>query len=139
MQNWLATVNNYKNNIINYKNNIINKFNFNINYCYCGFPLFNLDFIKLPETLTGIQTFLISILTLCIILLWCFINIVGYLGSMYIIKYTQLEEKYPKYKKIINYFVKSNYVFIIIEIILFTFVLLSLIGLCIYLLTLSII
>jgi hypothetical protein len=106
----------------------------NNNILFGVLPIINIDFSILPDTPTGFHKFLLGILILSIILIWCFINIIGYFMTLYIIKYTNLEEKYPKIKSLIIYFQNINYLLIIIEIIIFLFILLSVIGICIYLL-----
>src|SRR5580692_5310306 len=95
----------------------LNIFKFNVVYCFL--PFINLGDNMNPETLSGFNKFLLGILIISIILLWCFISIVGYLFTLYVIKYTNLEEKYPKLKPFIGYFQSTNYVFIIIETIIF--------------------
>lgn len=104
------------------------------NVIYCFLPFTNLYDKISPDNLEGFNKMLFGILVISIILLWCFISIVGYLLTLYIIKYTKLEEKYPKLKPFIVYFQTTNYVFIVIEIIIFISTLLALIGVCIKLL-----
>lgn len=43
-----------------------------------------------------------------IVALFCFINVFGYIVSLYILDKYNVEEKYPKLKLIINYFKKSS-------------------------------
>ena len=93
-------------------------------------PFFNV----VPESLNGFQRLIAGILVLSVIFLWCFINVIGYFGFLYMIKNTDLENKYPKYKFITNYLKKLNYVFIIMETIFIIIILLSVIGICSYLL-----
>jgi len=104
------------------------------NFIYGFLPFINLDFSILPDTPTGFHKFLLGILMLSIVLLWCFINIIGYILTLYIIKYTNLEEKYPKFKPLFTYYQNMNYIFIIIEIIFFMLTILTVIGICINLL-----
>ena len=104
-------------------------------YTYYGFfPFINLDFNVLPNTLSGFHKLLFGILIISISLLWCFINIVGYLSTLYFIKYTNLEGKYPKIKPFLTYFNKMNHIYLIIETIYFILTLLSVIGICVHLL-----
>jgi hypothetical protein len=65
-----------------------------------------------PNNFTDFQGLIFWLLVLAIIAFLCLIVIIGYLGSSYLIKYTDIENKYPKLKRIINYFLKANYVFI---------------------------
>ena len=69
-------------------------------------------------------------MVLAIIALWCLIDIIGYLGSSYLIKYTDIVNKYPKLKRIINYFLKANYVLIILQIIYIIVIYIYIIGAC---------
>ena len=57
-----------------------------------------------PSNLTDFQLFLWFLVVLCLLTLWSIIDIIGYLIAIYLIKYTDVETKYPKYVKIINYF-----------------------------------
>lgn len=107
---------------------------FKNNVIYCFVPFINLGDNINPETLDGFNKLLLGILIISIILLWCFISIVGYLLTLYILKYTKLEEKYPKLKPFIVYFQNTNYVLIVIEIIIFIATILGVIGICINLL-----
>lgn len=76
---------------------------------------FNLDLL-IPESLEGFKLFLFSIGGLSLINLWCFIDIIGFLISLYVIKYIKIESKYPKLQKMVTYFANSNYVFIGLQI-----------------------
>ena len=71
---------------------------------------------------------------LSIVLLWSFVSVIGYFCVLYGIKYLDIENKYPKYKPIINYFKKLNFVFVIIDVILIIVALVSVIGIISYLL-----
>lgn len=70
-----------------------------------------------PENLTEFQLFLGSLIILALITLWCIIDVIGALFSLYIIKYTDIEKKYPKLKIIIRYYSNVNYVYITYQII----------------------
>src|SRR5271154_6529103 len=85
----------------------------------------------LPETASGMDKFLFGILLISIILLWCFISITGYFLTLYLIHYTNIANKYPKYIKIINFFKNINIIYIIIEIIFIIIILVSSIVMCI--------
>ena len=50
-----------------------------------------------------------------IVALFCFINVFGYIVSLYILDKYNVEEKYPKLILIINYFKKSSQFTIIVE------------------------
>ena len=88
----------------------------------------------LPDSPSGLDRMLFGILLLSILLLYSNVNVRGYFLTLYVIKYTDFENKYPKFKKIINYFKNSNIVLIIIEIIFIVSILLGAIAICIILL-----
>lgn len=52
--------------------------------------------------------------TLNLIFLICFINICGYIVSLYLISKYEIESKYHKFKRSIRYYDKSTQFFIII-------------------------
>ena len=81
--------------------------------------------------------FLYSFLILFILLLYSVIQVSGYLLSIYIIKNYNLEEKYPKFKKILNYFQKISIFTIILDVIFIIFILLMCIGVIVKLLFLT--
>ena len=55
---------------------------------------------------------------LSLIILFCFVNIIGYFISIYLINKYNVEERYPKYSKLIRYFEKSRIFFVTIEILI---------------------
>ena len=68
-----------------------------------------------------------SMFTLSLIVLISFINIMGFLLSLYLINKYDIETKFPKFKKIIKYYENSNKIFIIFEVILSIVILLIMI------------
>ncbi len=52
---------------------------------------------------------------LCLVVFSCFINIFGYLISMHLIKFYDIETKYYKLKWLVNRFIKSSSLWITIE------------------------
>jgi hypothetical protein len=62
--------------------------------------------------------YLLSITVLCVIVLVCFINVLGYIFSLYLIPKFGLDKKYPKIKTLLSFFEKSSFFLIIIEIII---------------------
>jgi len=96
---------------------------------FIPFSFLNVPII--PETASGMDKFLFGILLISIILLWCFISITGYFLTLYLINYTDIANKYPKYIKIINFFKNINIIYIIIEIIFIIIILVSTIIMCI--------
>jgi hypothetical protein len=53
--------------------------------------------------------------TLSFIVLICFINVFGYIASIYLRSKYDLDTKFPKLKRIIKYYEKSTLFFIILE------------------------
>lgn len=100
-------------------------------------PFINSSLLSAPESLSAVNKIIYGVLTFTIILLYCIINIIGYFGVLYIIKYTDLQTKYPKLSPIIKYYQNTSFVFLIIEIIFVIFSLLLIIFLCIHLLYIS--
>jgi hypothetical protein len=97
-------------------------------------PFINGDLFNLPSTLSSMHKVISGILTICVVLLYCIINIIGYFSCLYIIKHTELEKKYPKLSPIIKYYEKTSIIFLVIEIISVILILLIAIGLCVHLL-----
>jgi hypothetical protein len=65
-----------------------------------------------------------SMITLSLIVLFCFFNVLLYLISLYLIQNYNVEEKFPKLKKYINFYSKTTKIFIITESLIgFTFLL----------------
>ena len=52
---------------------------------------------------------------LTLIALFCFINVIGYFLSIYLINIYDIKNKYPKFNKIIKYYENYNLLFIILE------------------------
>lgn len=76
----------------------------------------NWDLLKwVPENITDFQLFLCSLIVLALVALWCFVDIIGSLFSLYLIKYTDIEKKYPKLKNIIKYYGNINYMYILYQ------------------------
>ncbi len=72
--------------------------------------------LELPEGVNGSNLELyFNIGMVSLIIFSCLINVVGYLISIHLIKYYNVETKYPKYNRIIGYFLKSSWFWIIIE------------------------
>src|SRR2546429_7916713 len=58
--------------------------------------------------------FALGIFILSLICLLNFINVVGYLSSIYLINKYDIDTKYPKLKKIIKFYENSSLIFVII-------------------------
>jgi hypothetical protein len=99
----------------------------NIKYSYIIPFIFKTLGSEIPKDAEPIVAFSFNILILSLIILFCFINITGYFISIYLITKYNVEEKYPKYCKLIRYFEKSRILFVIIEILLCLFCLIIII------------
>ena len=62
-----------------------------------------------------IMIYSFSMFTLSLIVLICFINVLGYLISLYLISKYNIDSKYSKLTKLIKYYEKSTLLFVIIE------------------------
>lgn len=103
-------------------------------YIFSFLPFSIIDIIPvIPETMSSFHKFLLAIIILALLTLWSFIDIVGHFITLYLIDYTKAVEKYPKLKPILNYFKKTNYIFLGFEIVFFISIYLMLIGICIQL------
>lgn len=99
----------------------------NLKYSYIVPFIFKSLGSEIPADAEPIVSFSFNILILSLIILFCFINITGYFISIYLLTKYNVEEKYPKYLKIIRYFEKSRIFFVIIEIFLCLFCLITII------------
>lgn len=114
------------------------KSNFNNNKKYSQsflFPIIlNYLGLSLPENSEPIVQYVFGVIILSLIAILSFINVLAYLIIMYSMNHYNLEEKYPKLKRIINYYKNTTLLFVIIEfslglISLIILFILSLIGL----------
>ena len=71
--------------------------------------------LDLPEDVTPLVELGFNVAMICLIVLVCFINVFGYLIAFYLLEYYHIDNKFPKFKGIINYFKKSSWIFLIIE------------------------
>ena len=71
--------------------------------------------INLPEGASSHVNFAFGIFILSLICLFNFINVVGYLTSIYLLNKYDIETKFPKFKKIIRYFEKRSLFWVFIE------------------------
>ena len=95
---------------------IISGYGSNIKCNYIIPFLFSSLGVKIPTEAEPMVHFSFNILILSLIILFCFINITGYFISIYLLNKYNVEERYPKYSKIIRYFEKSRILFVTIEI-----------------------
>jgi uncharacterized BrkB/YihY/UPF0761 family membrane protein len=72
--------------------------------------------LKLPEGMNGSYLELyFSIGMVSLVIFSCLFNVVGYLISIHLIKYYDVENKYSRFKWLINRFIKMSWLSIIIE------------------------
>jgi len=69
-----------------------------------------------PET-EPIIRYTFSMFILNLVVLTCFFNIVGYILSIYLVNKYDIETKYPKFKRYINFYKSTSKFFLILEII----------------------
>lgn len=94
----------------NKKNNLTQSFSL-------AFILSYLD-INIPDQASSLTHFSFSVFLLTLVALLCFINVLGFLTAYIIIQKGNYENKYPKFKKIINYYKKSTLFYVIIEVLI---------------------
>lgn len=82
--------------------------NNNNSILYAVLPFISGNLFSLPDTLSGLNKMLVGVVTIISILLYCFINLVGYFACIYIIKHTDLAKKYPKFSPIIKYYERRS-------------------------------
>jgi hypothetical protein len=61
-------------------------------------------------------TFGMFILNLTVLV--CFVNIIGYILSLYLINKYDIDKKFPKFKRYINFYKTTNKFFLILEVII---------------------
>ena len=71
--------------------------------------------INIPEDASRSVNFAFSIFILSLICLLNFISVVGYLTSIYLVTKYDIENKFPKFKRIIRYYEKSSLFFVVLE------------------------
>ena len=101
----------------NPSNQFINHFKFNKNIRQSF--LFNFIFshlnLNIDETASHFTQFSYGVFLLSLVAMFCFINVIGFLITYILIQQGDYENKYPKFKKIINYFKKSTLLYVAIE------------------------
>lgn len=71
--------------------------------------------INIPENASTLTNYSFSVFLLSLIALLCFLNVLGFLVAYILIQKGDYENKYPKFKTIINYFKKTTIFYVIIE------------------------
>ncbi len=83
----------------------------------------------LPENADVFTKYIYAVLSCSVLILWCFISIVGYIITMYVINKQNISERYPKLSGIIKYYSLSSTFFILIDIVIIFIMLFMIIGL----------
>lgn len=71
---------------------------------------------ELPEGSSSLVEIKFHLAILCLIIFFCFVNVFGYLIVINLLQFYDLENKYPRFKGFINYFKKSSWFIIIMEV-----------------------
>jgi hypothetical protein len=71
--------------------------------------------INITENTSKLTQLSFSVFLFSLIALLCFFNVVGFLITYIFIEKKDYESKYPRLKRLINYYKKSSFIFIIIE------------------------
>lgn len=71
--------------------------------------------INIPDNASTLTQWSFSVFLLSLIALICFINVLGFLFVYILIQKGNYELKYPRFKKIINYYKKSSILYVVIE------------------------
>jgi hypothetical protein len=71
--------------------------------------------IELPEDANPYTEIAFNTAIICLIVLLCFINVFGYLIAINLVKYYDIENKFPKFKWLINYYIRFTVINIVIE------------------------
>lgn len=82
--------------------------------------LTNLD-INVNSSDSDITQLAYGVFLLSLVAILCFINILGYFSAYYLIQKSNYEIKYPKLAGFINYYKKTNLIFLIIDVLLCLF------------------
>ena len=114
MKNIIKKILKYKNIIINLKSKLfLNKSNYKYNFLF-AFLLESLN-IQLPDEVSPLVKFASGIFVLALVCLSSFINISGYILSIYLINKYDIESKFPRLKIIIIYYKKTSLFFVVLE------------------------
>jgi len=85
------------------------------------------------NTITDLYNLAVSFFILSLFVLFSFTNVVGYL-TVIILRYKyDLNSKFPKFKWIFNYYEKTSYILILIEVIFCYIILIAMISLYLFL------
>jgi len=81
---------------------------------FLPFILSKLD-LNPPKDVTLVSDYALGVFILSLIVFFCFINVSGYFIVQYYIKKYDIEDKYPKFKKMIKYYERMSLFSIAIE------------------------
>ena len=95
-----------------------------------GFLLDSLN-INLPDEDSHHLKFVYGILLVSLVCIFNFVNVVGYLTSIYLLSKYDVESKFPRLKSIIKYYEKSSLFFVVLEGVTCFILLLSIVIFCI--------
>lgn len=105
-------------NLLNKLNRIRLFNNVNLKYSFLfGLVLdkLNINLDNLPDDNGSHYSFALGIFILSLVCLLCFINVIGYLISVILLRKYDIETKFPKLKMFIRYFENSSLIFVFIE------------------------
>jgi len=71
--------------------------------------------IKIPEGSENLTNYTFGVMIMSLVALLCFINVLGYFISLYILDKYNIETRFPRLNKIKSYYQKSTIIFIIFE------------------------
>lgn len=76
---------------------------------------FNLSETVGPPEIPVITSYYLAVFLLSLISLLCFMNVLGYFLSIHLLNRYDIENKFPKLKKIIKYYEKGGLFWVIVE------------------------
>lgn len=77
--------------------------------------ILNILDINIPEGSEGLTNYAFGVMTLSLVALLCFMNVLGYFFSFYILDKYNIETRFPKLNKIKTYYQNTTILFIIFE------------------------
>jgi hypothetical protein len=71
--------------------------------------------IELPEGSEALTNYAFGVFILSLVALLAFMNVLGYFLSLHLVQRYDIATKYPKIRRIVNFYEKSSLFFILIE------------------------
>jgi uncharacterized protein Usg len=71
--------------------------------------------IELPESSETLTNYAFGVFTLSLVALLTFMNVLGYFLSLHLVQRYDISNKYPKFRRIVNFYEKNSLLFILIE------------------------